>query len=201
MFFSVARLTDPQQAATADQIRYSRNGQWSVNDAGYMVTADGYYVLDNQNKAIRVNGFVDSNGNTVNAGQNLKITATGELQALVPNQDTNASDVYEPLGADSNNPVRLGLKVVTDPNQLVREGNNLYRWQGQGQPVGVETNPDFQGFYAVRQNWIERANVDPSQTMTDMMTALRSYEANQRVMTTLDATLDKAVNEIGRVNG
>lgn len=201
MFFTVAQLTNTDQPATPEQIRYSRNGQWSINDEGFMVTADGYYVLDSQNRAIKVNGIVDSTGNPVSAGQDLKITSTGELQVLVPNPDPNASDVYEPIGADINNPVRLGLKVVIDPDQLVREGNNLYRWQGQGQPVDVEENPDFNGFYAIRQGWVERANVNPAQTMTDMMSALRSYEANQRVMTTLDGTLDKAVNEIGRVNG
>ncbi|RNB82066.1 flagellar hook-basal body protein [Brevibacillus fluminis] len=201
MFFSVARIPDTTQPAAADQIRYTRNGSWSIDDRGFMVTPDGYYVLDSENRAIQVNGITDANGNTVSAGQDLKITSTGELQMLVPNPEPNASDKYEPLGADPNNPVRLGLRVVTDPNQLVREGNNLYRWEGQNAPVDASTDPTLNGFYAIRQGWVERANVNPAQTMTEMMTALRSYEANQRVLSTLDSTLDKAVNEIGRVNG
>lgn len=201
LFFSVAKLNDPTQAAAPEDVRYTRNGQFRVNDAGYLVTADGYHVLDSENRAIQVNGGVDANGNIVHAGQNLKITAAGELYAKAANPDPNAEDVYEPLGQDPANPVRLGLKVVTDPNQLVREGNNVYRWQGQDQPIDVADNPEFNGFYAIRQGWVERSNVDAAQTMTDMMVALRAYEANQRVMSTLDSTLDKAVNEIGRVNG
>jgi flagellar basal-body rod protein FlgF len=185
LFFSVARLEDPQQPATPDQIRYTRNGSWSVNTDGYLVTADGYFVLDNNNRAIRVN---DPDG--VSAGENLEIGTTGEL--FVRNPQTGTSD---PLG------IKLGLSVVTNPNQLVREGNNLYRWEGQGQPENVENNPDDTGFYGLKQGWVERSNVDAAQTMTDMMAVLRAYEANQRVITTLDGTLEKAANDIGRVNG
>jgi flagellar basal-body rod protein FlgG len=35
--------------------------------------------------------------------------------------------------------------------------------------------------------------------MVDLMTALRSYEANQRMIQYLDRVLEKAVNDIGRV--
>ncbi|WP_339060902.1 flagellar basal body rod C-terminal domain-containing protein [Tepidibacillus marianensis] len=53
--------------------------------------------------------------------------------------------------------------------------------------------------YKIFQGKIERSNVDATQTMTDMMTALRIYEANQQVVQFLDKSLDKAVNEVGRV--
>jgi flagellar basal-body rod protein FlgF len=177
LFFSVARLENPQQqpVAAPEQIRYTRNGNWSVNPDGYLVTADGYYVLDEQNAAINVQ----------TAGQNLHISSTGELSYTDP---TNGEQFY-----------KLGLKAVANPSQLVREGQNVYRWQGEGQPANVEAADS--GFYGLKQGWIERANVDAAQTMTDMMTVLRAYEANQRVITTLDGTMDKAVNEIGRVNG
>ncbi len=177
LFFSVARLDDPQQqpVATPEQVRYTRNGNWSVNADGYLVTPDGYYVLDEQNTAINVQ----------TAGQNVHISSQGEISYTDPK-----------TGLQS---YQLGLKVVTDPNQLVREGQNVFRWQGEGQPANLE-NADS-GFYGVKQGWVERANVDAAQTMTDMMTVLRAYEANQRVITTLDGTMDKAANEIGRVNG
>lgn len=195
LFFSVARIPDPenQPVAAPEEIRYTRNGQWQVNERGYLVTPDGYYVLDNNNTVIRVNNPDDP---TLSAGQNLKITETGEL--LMPNPADPSGDMI-PLGAVD---ARLGIKVVTNPNQLVREGNNIYRWEGQGgAPTNAMDDPALDGFYGVKQGWVERSNVNASQAMTDMMTVLRAYEANQRVITTLDGTLEKAVNEIGRVNG
>ncbi|QRG67353.1 flagellar hook-basal body protein [Brevibacillus choshinensis] len=202
LFYSVAKIEDLTQPAQPEDIRYTRNGNWSVNSDGYLVTADGYYVLDNQNQAILVN---DPAG--VSAGQGLKISQLGELQYEDP-----ATKELE----DLPNHQRLGLAVVTDPMKLVREGTNIFRYEGDGAvealdvaeandqaalTAGQYTTPTIAGRYGTQQGWIERANVDPMQTMTSMMSALRAYEANQRVITTIDGTLEKAANEIGRVNG
>jgi flagellar basal-body rod protein FlgF len=39
--------------------------------------------------------------------------------------------------------------------------------------------------------------VNSVREMVDMVTTLRSYESAQRVITSIDGTLDKAVNSIG----
>lgn len=188
LFFSVARLADPAtDTAEPEQLRYTRNGNWSVNADGYLVTPDGYYVLNNENQAIRVN---DPDFPDQSAGHTLEITANGALFYR------NNAGEQVPLNDQS-----LGIKVLTNPQQMVREGTNVYRYTGEGQPANVGDDPENTGFYGVKQGWLERSNVDPAQTMTDMMTVLRAYEANQRIITTVDGTMEKAANEIGRVNG
>ena len=37
--------------------------------------------------------------------------------------------------------------------------------------------------------------------MVDMIASLRSFEAGQRVITTIDETLGKAANNVGSLNG
>ncbi|MDH4618010.1 flagellar hook-basal body protein [Brevibacillus sp. AY1] len=203
LFFSVAKLEDLTQPADPEQIRYTRNGNWDVNFDGYLVTPDGYYVLGNDNQAIRIN---DPAG--VKVGDLLQIGLQGELM------------YKDPAGEPEDPPVlmdqRLGLAVITKPQMMVREGTSVFRYEGDIAPAALEeaeiedltafgageyANPLIAGRYGLKQGWIERANVDPAQTMTDMMAVLRAYEANQRVLTTIDGTLDKAANEIGRVNG
>ncbi|MED4586977.1 flagellar hook-basal body protein [Brevibacillus choshinensis] len=195
LFYSVARLEDLTQPAQPEDIRYTRNGNWSVNSDGYLVTADGYYVLDAQNQAVRVNN-PDDLLNGVSVGQGLIISRTGDLQYEDP-----ATKELVPLP----NNQRLGLSVITDPMKLVREGTNIFRFEGdipvESLDVAEANDPLITGRYGTQQGWIERANVDPMQTITSMMSALRAYEANQRVITTIDGTLEKAANEIGRVNG
>ncbi|KQL46565.1 flagellar biosynthesis protein FlgG [Brevibacillus choshinensis] len=195
LFYSVARLEDLTQPAQPEDIRYTRNGNWSVNSDGYLVTADGYYVLDAQNQAVRVNN-PDDLLNGVSVGQGLIISKTGDLQYEDP---TTKELVSLP------NNQRLGLSVITDPMKLVREGTNIFRFEGdipvESLDVAEANDPLIAGRYGTQQGWIERANVDPMQTITSMMSALRAYEANQRVITTIDGTLEKAANEIGRVNG
>ncbi len=51
----------------------------------------------------------------------------------------------------------------------------------------------------VHQGSIEGSNVNPAQAVTEMMSAMRSYEAAQRLVQMSDATLERAVNDIGRL--
>lgn len=203
LFYSVARIEDLTQPAQEDDIRYTRNGNWSVNSDGYLVTPDGYYVLDNQNQAIRVNDPTTG----VNVGQGLQINQYGELLY----KDAISGELQS-----VPNHERLALSVVTDPLKLVREGANVFRWEGDADVEAIDIaeandqaavaageydTPAISGRYGTQQGWRERSNVDPMQTMTSMMSVLRAYEANQRVITTIDGTLEKAANELGRVNG
>lgn len=92
--------------------------------------------------------------------------------------------------------IRLGLTKIDDLTLLENRGNQNYTYVGDGQTidfVGEEEN------YSIYQGKLERSNVDVTQTVTDMNTALRMYEANQKVIQAIDRTLDKAVNEVGRV--
>jgi len=41
--------------------------------------------------------------------------------------------------------------------------------------------------------------VQPLMEMVNMISIMRAYEANQKVVQSIDATLDKAVNEVGRL--
>ncbi|HVJ49569.1 flagellar hook-basal body protein [Desulfitobacterium sp.] len=87
------------------------------------------------------------------------------------------------------------LKLVQIPQEtLVREGQSLYSsaQPGQIQNVGL-------GTIQIRQGAVEGSNVDIPGQMTKMITVMRAYEANQKVIQTLDTTLDKAVNEVGKV--
>lgn len=51
----------------------------------------------------------------------------------------------------------------------------------------------------VNQGYIEMSNVNMVTEMVDMIAVTRAYETNQKMIQTIDKSLDKAVNEIGRV--
>jgi len=92
--------------------------------------------------------------------------------------------------------IRLGLTKINDLTLLENRGNQNYAYVGDAGTVNyVEEGEN----YSIYQGRLERSNVDVNQTVTDMNTALRLYEANQKVIQAIDSTLDKAVNEVGRV--
>jgi len=49
----------------------------------------------------------------------------------------------------------------------------------------------------VKQGALESSNVNSAREMVDMITVNRAYEANQRAIVTIDATLQRTVNDLG----
>lgn len=88
---------------------------------------------------------------------------------------------------------RLGLADFSPEalQGLEKRGHNLYEATGQ--------QPDFPGNGRVRQGALEKANLDLVREMVDMMSVLRAYEANQKMLQAQDEILGKSINEVGRV--
>jgi flagellar basal-body rod protein FlgG len=53
----------------------------------------------------------------------------------------------------------------------------------------------------VRAGALEGSNADPARTMVDMIASFRAFESGQRVIHTIDETLQKASNVVGGVPG
>lgn len=85
------------------------------------------------------------------------------------------------------------IRVVSfeDNTTLRRQGSNLYYALEAPQAV---PNP-----YSIMQGFLEASNVDIGREMVDMLAMYRTYETNQRMVTMIDETVGRAVNEIGRL--
>jgi flagellar basal-body rod protein FlgG len=85
------------------------------------------------------------------------------------------------------------LRIVDMPiANLKREGQSLY--SATQTPALANANT-----LQVLQGTIENSNVDLAGQMEKMIIVMRAYEANQKVIQTQDATLEKAVNEVGKL--
>ncbi|MFW5436630.1 flagellar hook-basal body protein [Paenibacillus apiarius] len=156
-----------------NDVRYTRDGHFRVNAQNELVTADGAQVLNRNNAPVVLDG---------QALEDVMLNPAGQLY----NTRTGAAIG----GAD------LLITRIDNPNDLIRTGNGRFRLQNGAQPgAPVELGRDVQ----VQQGYLERSNVDPAQSTIDMMTAYRAYEANQKIVQFYDKSLDKTVNEVGRV--
>ncbi len=52
----------------------------------------------------------------------------------------------------------------------------------------------------IRQGYLEQSNVNVVRQMTNLIAITRAYEANQKVVQTMDSTLEQAANSVGRVS-
>lgn len=92
---------------------------------------------------------------------------------------------------------RIDVRMSLDTRVLARDGNDLYRTEDNQELPSVVGNPE--AAYSIKQGVSELSNVDVSRAYTEMTTAYRTFEANQKVIQAYDKSMDKAVNEIGRI--
>jgi len=157
--------------------QYTRNGKFTIDAAGQLVTSDGYLVLDSERRPIQFDRNVSE----------IKITPDGTLIDGVSGA---------PLTDDAGAPISFMVARIENPNRLIREGNGNFRLPpGDDAPGAIQQGDEVELF----QGFIERSNVDPTQATIDLMAAARAYETNQRLVQFYDKSLEKAVNEVGRV--
>ncbi|MBC8078721.1 MAG: flagellar hook-basal body protein [Gorillibacterium sp.] len=179
------------------ETRYTRSGNFTANETGELITPSGFKVVGLNGEPIRL---VDPA--TGAAVPQFTVTADGRF--------TNSA-TGKPLLDAARRDVGMLLSRVDNPNRLVREGSGVYRITSGEEGSIIALTDDANGRnaelgllvdnhqVALRQGYVERSNVDAAQSMIDMNTALRAYEANQKVLQYYDRSLEKTVNEVGRV--
>ncbi len=157
-FFTVDRIASDGSAS----VMYTRDGSFTINKDGFLVTDEGNYVLGTDGNRIQI--------------------------------DPNAESAIDHDGViyQNNVPVaQLQITDFTDYNYLEKYGENfLY-------PVEGATTKEFEG--SIYQGYLEMSNVQVVSEMVDMITISRAYESNQKLIQTMDSTLEIAVSQLGRV--
>ncbi|MFC7062233.1 flagellar hook-basal body protein [Halobacillus seohaensis] len=94
--------------------------------------------------------------------------------------------------------VQLGLSYTANAPDMVKEGSGLFTPGEDADPLENARGNDGVNF-EIQQNVLEGSNVDPSRTMTEMMNTYRTFEMNQRALKAYDQSMQKAVNDIGKL--
>ncbi|WP_026583654.1 flagellar hook-basal body protein [Bacillus sp. J33] len=101
------------------------------------------------------------------------------------------------LTGEAGETARLGIAYAENPESLRKEGDGLFAATEDSVLENAYTAGGVQ--FKLQQGYLERSNVDASRTMTDMLAAYRSFEANQKVLQAYDRSMEKTANEIGRI--
>lgn len=150
-------------------IRYTRNGNFTVDGAGNLVDSYGNFVLGTDGEPIVVEDSdftVDPNGTVIDNGG-----VIGQID----------------------------IAVAENPLDLMKAGNGQFRLAEDGGAPLPSAVGNEEITYQLKQQFLERSNVDPQQAMTELLSSYRSLEANQKVLQAYDRSMQKAVNEVGRI--
>ncbi len=175
-FFRIGLAANPAGVPLATTgLEYTRAGNFTRNEAGYLTTQDGYYVVGRND-----------------AGQDVALQVPAGASGVAIAQDGAVS--YIPAGGGARVTVgRLSLSTFPNAAGLERAANN--RWIPSANS-GAETvgTPGNNGTGLTTAGAVEMSNVDLAQTFTTMITAQRGFQANSRIISTSDEMLQDLVN-------
>ncbi len=179
---------------------YTNYNQGSVRQTGntydLAMEGKGFFtvaVIDSEGnesiKYTRDGSFkIGSDGSLLDTDGNHVVGESGNIQIPID----AAQITIDQLGgiyADGNYIDSLKITDFVDYDYIKKFGNNLYEV--------VEGAEEIRALGTVRQGYLEQSNVNSVSEMVNMIAVTRSYEANQRVINTIDGMLDKAVNTVG----
>lgn len=146
------------------------NNTYYTRDGHFHVNAQGYLVNDSGDRVL---------------GRN---STTGAVEPIIVNNDKIKSDDNNNVFVNDRLAYTFNTADFQDYNALKKVGDNLYEGQA---PIN--------GNVHVKQGFIEKSNVNIVNEMVNMMTVMRSFETNQKMVQIIDETLNKAANEVGSV--
>ncbi|HEV7278493.1 MAG TPA: flagellar basal-body rod protein FlgF [Devosiaceae bacterium] len=141
--------------------RWTRSGALQINAEGILVTTDGHPVL-------------------------------GDGGPIQFDDDDNDITIAADGAISTNDGIKGRLRVVefTDPQELAREGSNLF---SGGTPIAIATTRVLQGA-------LEKSNVSGIAEMTEMIRVSRSYQSLASLMQKQDEMRRSAVQRLGDAN-
>ncbi len=113
-----------------------------------------------------------------------------------PNPAATEDYVIDSRGRIMLNNQEIGqLRVVrfADPSWLEKQGESLW------QETGASGAPQDAAGVLIRPGYLEASNVQVVLEMAELVNVMRAYEANQKAVQAQDSTLDRLINDAGRV--
>ncbi len=143
-------------------VKYTRDGSFTLNVNGELVTKDGDFVLDEN----------------------------GDHIVLDPKKSTS----FDQSGAimqDGEIVAQLQITDFEDYNFLEHHGENYFR------PVEGATETEAQA--RLFSGYLEQSNVTVINEMVELISVSRNYETNQKLIQSIDGTLEIAANQLGKI--
>lgn len=144
-------------------------GERYTRSGDFTKDGSGYLVTKEGYKVLGENGYIRIDSSSMIVNEKGEVYADAQLQD------------------------KLKLVDFDDYNILRKEGDGLVRIE-----ESIEAEPVITAGM-VQQGFLESSNVDSIKEMVDMITMMRTYEANQKMIKIHDELIGKAVNEIARL--
>ncbi len=173
------------------ELQYSRAGNMYLDDNGYVVNANGQYLMG-FNAPEDSTSLDDVDHTTV--GQ-IQIPETASSFSIEGNGIVNYIEDGETFVAG-----QIAVSKFSNAGGLEKVGSNMFQTSPNDGQIETGENdtlffqPESNGTASIVSGALEMSNVDLSEEFTEMITAQRGFQANTRIITTSDEILQELVN-------
>jgi len=143
-------------------------------------------------KYTRDGSFKMGPGGTVTDVEGNKLIGSGGYLQVPTDANNIVIDVDGSVYADGEYVDKIELKDFEDYKYLEKFGTNMY--------TAVDGATEKEATGTLEQGYTEQSNINTVSQMVQMISINRSYEANYKVVQSVDSTLQKSCNELGKVN-
>lgn len=182
---------------------YTDFSQGSLRETGntydLALSGDGFFNIEFTNKAgetstkytragnftLTKDGYLTTKDGDYVLGENGRIQLSTTAGNTVITED---GSIYQ----DDVLVTKLKITEFEDTNYLTHYGESM--WDAKEGAVANDAT-DF----GIHQGYVEMSNISVVTEMVNMISIQRQYEANQKLITTYDQSLDKSVNQVGKV--
>lgn len=154
---------------------YTRNGSFTMNNKGFLVTKDGDYVLDEKSKRIKIK----TNDVVMRSINDIIINSDGQIEL---NNEQNPIVMQ-----------KVGIFDFQNKEDMTYLGGSKFR------PTDTTTNRELKAEkFSLEQGSLELSNANVVNEMIKTINTSRNYESLSKIVKTSGDTLDKAI-QVGRL--
>ncbi len=181
-FFKV-RFRDIQDNAPYNEgnFYYQRTGNFALDDRNYLINQEGDYIMDVQNRRIRITRDPDTDEldemNRMELMKDLIIGENGQIQLNNPNFNAILQ--------------KIQVCDFKDKTKISSIGEAKYL-PIFGQDPGLYTKAD--GTYSLQQGMVEMSNANTVIEMLNSINVSRGYETMSNILRTQSETLGRVIN-------
>ncbi|SNV80833.1 flagellar hook-basal body complex protein [Clostridium cochlearium] len=197
-------------------VNYTRDGSFTLDDQGQLLTSDGYRVLGYLPEDATADYKTGKDASTLTVPKNTT-TVKAELQPLlIPDEVTYGKNgpkmKIKNFSVDKNGTInavlasnevvpigQIAMASFKNPAGLTKEGKNMYSTSASSgealyrNGAGVKDSNE-KAYGDIIQGRLEMSNVDLAEQFTEMIVASRAFQANGKIITTGDEILQDLVN-------
>jgi len=151
-------------------ISYTRNGQFTLDREGQIVTPGAGYPLQ---PAI----------NVPDDALSVTVSQDGEVSVTMPGQAGN-----QVVG-------QINLAAFINPAGLEPVGENLFK-ESASSGAPLQGVPGLDGMGTVRQGSLETSNVNVTEELVNLIESQRVYEMNSKVISSVDQMIGFAIQQL-----